>query len=86
MIELSTKRKLKEGEYICSKCEGKGIIYEMGTLSTLPYTCNKCNGSGIVDWVEQVVGKPDISLLDSSSYNTFNIINRINYGNSKYSK
>ena len=56
---------LKEGEVICSKCDGKGVELiphkflfqgkvEMGQRTIF---CSKCDGNGKLDWVENIVGK-----------------------------
>jgi len=58
---------LKEGEMICSRCEGTRLLVtgEMefssfdGTSIPSVEICDKCLGTGKVDWVENVVGKDD---------------------------
>jgi len=41
--------KLKEGEVLCSKCKGKGLIENT-------YHCDKCDGVGKLDWVSNAMG------------------------------
>jgi len=68
--DSDTKEKvhLEEGELICDKCEGEGvIIYSNIDESYADLTCDKCAGTGKVDWVENIVGKKLIPAMDSSS-------------------
>jgi hypothetical protein len=51
---------LKEGEVICSRCNGYKFVidHNRGTLLTdYRILCEKCGGDGKLDWVENVVGK-----------------------------
>jgi len=49
---------LRDGEEICSECNGDGIV-----MGDYPYsdTCPKCNGVGITDWITNVVGVKSIT-------------------------
>lgn len=59
---------LEEGEMICDKCEGEGVlIFSKIDISYADVTCDKCAGTGKVDWVENVVGKKSV-YTDSSSH------------------
>jgi len=59
--------KLKEGEHICHKCDGKGSWYEETEFGDLHTTCTWCWGNGKVDWIENVVGVQNPFVFDSSS-------------------
>lgn len=68
----SENLKLKEGEMICDKCEGKGGASHAHPSSDLNspnwVRCQKCQGKGKVDWVENIVGKkPEFDHGSSSS-------------------
>lgn len=74
MIELN------EGEVICDKCDGEGLIPEQidneitirGFIYKNPdfkfKMCDKCCGFGKLDWIENVVGKTrnPVITIDSS--------------------
>jgi DnaJ-class molecular chaperone len=51
------KLKLKSGEVICDKCEGKGIIISRDSKIPTVYTCIKCYGKGKLDWVDNATRK-----------------------------
>jgi hypothetical protein len=51
-----TEKDLKEGEVICNKCDGEGVILHY-IPEVMDYTCPKCQGCGKLDWIENVVGK-----------------------------
>lgn len=59
----------KEGELICTKCDGSGSWPKKNAAMEDPYflRCNKCQGVGIIDWIEKVVGKPAIMTGSSST-------------------
>jgi len=61
---------LEEGEMICDKCEGTGIMIRVrkpvGEIST-GTICRKCHGTGKVDWIENIMGKKVLSSSSSSS-------------------
>lgn len=46
--------KLKEGEYICDKCNGRGNIPTRNPDVVIK--CPKCFGKQKLDWIENVVG------------------------------
>ncbi|MCF8019901.1 MAG: hypothetical protein K9L62_10920 [Vallitaleaceae bacterium] len=48
---------LNEGEMICDKCEGVGVIPPKVQLNQLQMMCQKCQGTGKVDWIENIVDK-----------------------------
>jgi len=54
MYGKSDTENLKEGEMICSKCEGMG---EYSYNEDVAIWCSKCQGTGKVDWLENIVGK-----------------------------
>ena len=47
---------LKEGETICSECNGTGEN-KPGKRLGITIACRKCCGHGKLDWVEMIVGK-----------------------------
>jgi DnaJ-class molecular chaperone len=50
---------LKEGEVLCDKCRGEGIVLRV-TKNTIrdneSVACKKCLGHGKLDWIENVTG------------------------------
>ncbi len=52
---------LKEGEVICDKCNGSGVIRTTEQRGKHFYPiktfCEKCHGDGKLDWIENVTGK-----------------------------
>jgi len=63
---------LKEGEVFCSKCKGTGTA-DNNSNGYFDSTCDKCHGRGIVDWIENVVGKPEpMGNIASSSFSYVN--------------
>jgi RecJ-like exonuclease len=46
-------KKLKEGEVICSDCDGHGSY----RIRMRTHICSKCNGKGKMDWVSNVMGR-----------------------------
>ena len=49
----------KDGEELCSKCNGKGQIPLINTeTNTVRYylRCDRCGGYGKLDWIEKIVG------------------------------
>jgi hypothetical protein len=50
---MRKKLKLKKGEVLCNKCNGKGFFGR----GRFPPVCPKCLGAGKLDWVENIVGK-----------------------------
>jgi DnaJ-class molecular chaperone len=46
--------KLKEGEYICDKCNGRGSLPTRNP--DVVTKCPKCNGKKKLDWIENIVG------------------------------
>ncbi len=57
--------------FICEKCEGHG--YSAETLITtlknklkVAVQCDRCRGQGSLDWIENVVGKPEKSSIHFS--------------------
>ena len=62
--------KLKSGEIICSKCNGKGFIklndnyQNKNNFFISKKICSKCNGKGKLNWLENVFGtKSEPSML-----------------------
>ena len=53
------EKSLKEGEIICSKCEGVGYTDKIKSNNAIIFKnkCSKCLGTGKLDWIENVVGK-----------------------------
>ena len=49
-------RKLDEGEMICNKCRGYGVIHG-NNFDEISINCPKCQGGGIVDWVQNAMWK-----------------------------
>jgi antitoxin component HigA of HigAB toxin-antitoxin module len=64
------KRELKEGEEVCQKCKGKGVIINSDkSMMFADYTCTRCGGSGISDWVSNAMQNDkyhDDDMLSSS--------------------
>ncbi|MCK5603329.1 hypothetical protein KAR91_15705 [Candidatus Pacearchaeota archaeon] len=54
---------LSEGEVICNKCLGAGEILR-GDIQYMDEICSKCWGTGKIDWIENVMGKQPVSLLN----------------------
>lgn len=53
------KLKLEEGEVICNKCEGKGILLNSKIdFSFMDETCPICNGEGKTDWISNAIEPP----------------------------
>lgn len=51
-------KQLKEGEVICSRCNGEECIERDRLWMSNNYMlCLKCGGTGKLDWVENIVGK-----------------------------
>jgi hypothetical protein len=50
---------IKEGEEICSECEGYGTLLPFRKANTV---CLKCFGHGKLDWIEKVTGKKDLAI------------------------
>ena len=50
---------LEEGEVLCSKCHGEGVVWRV-TIETIQnkedFLCKKCLGSGKLDWLENMMG------------------------------
>lgn len=67
----SVNLKLKEGELVCDKCEGKGgnaYNHPSDDLTKPEWVrCQKCQGTGKVDWIENIVGKKPPEMFGSSS-------------------
>ena len=63
--------KLEEGEMICDKCNGRGIIPKIiipkGEICTALF-CRKCKGTGKLDWIENVVGKKPCRYIKPGLY------------------
>lgn len=57
---------IEEGEEICSKCDGTGVIPSTENPSELASVCWKCNGNGKVDWITNAMGQPRQSNYSSS--------------------
>jgi hypothetical protein len=56
---MRIKRKLKEGEVICSRCKGLGFEFrEAGWGRQERLSCALCGSDGKVDWIRNVIG-PD---------------------------
>ncbi len=54
--------KLKDGEMICNKCRGYGVIHG-NNFDEISINCPKCQGGGVVDWVQNVIWKdPSIEI------------------------
>ncbi len=53
---------MKDGEVVCNKCHGTGQV-----ISSYEYfpekICPKCLSIGKLDWIENIVGKKQDSLL-----------------------
>ncbi len=65
MLALSSNRYIMD-YFICPKCEGHGYTAEnlMTVLKNefkFARRCNRCHGQGSLDWIENVVGKPEKS-------------------------
>jgi len=52
-IEQKLGRPLRDGEVVCDRCEGEGILFEYVGAGF----CKKCDGSGYVDWIENITWK-----------------------------
>jgi len=71
---------LKEGEVICSKCEGRGSLPSKFNPYELASICPKCGGEGKVDWITNAMGeKKREPLYGSSSYGNMGISSSYNY-------
>jgi len=53
---------LEEGEVICSKCKGKGLILH-NDIKKMDYNCGKCNGTGKTDWITNAMSR-DFSYIE----------------------
>jgi len=55
---------LEDGEVICSRCKGSGLLNETGLVgvelpkdpSFIVFECYACCGTGKVDWITNIVG------------------------------
>ena len=58
--------KLKQGEVICSKCNGSGNQAKWDQIPDYKcyLECDKCHGSGKLDWIENIVGKKPPTIKD----------------------
>ena len=63
---------LKEGEVICSRCEGRGSIPKKnicdGEIVTSTF-CRRCHGTGKLDWIELCMGKRGIFIWGQRTLN-----------------
>lgn len=55
------KVKLKEGEYLCSKCDGHGVVILIEDSAPKITICERCDGKGKYDWLEYATGRIDKS-------------------------
>lgn len=46
--------KLKDGEMICNKCRGYGVIHG-NNFDEISINCPKCQGGGAVDWIQNAM-------------------------------
>lgn len=55
---------LEDGEMICNKCHGYGVIHG-SKFDEISINCPKCEGGGIVDWVQNVMwSEPNFEPFD----------------------
>ena len=51
---------INDGEELCSKCQGKGVVPLRKILrekKVINLTCSKCLGKGKIDWIEKAMRK-----------------------------
>jgi DnaJ-class molecular chaperone len=49
-----------DGEKVCSKCKGKGVVLEKNFFKmdkSMALKCSDCLGDGKLDWVDVAMGK-----------------------------
>jgi len=49
---------LSQGEVICPKCKGTGVLSDRDFPAPAP-ECSKCWGAGNLDWIDLIMGKPN---------------------------
>lgn len=55
-IQRKEEIHLKEGEVICSKCDGSGYARDDSNFVGYNF-CSKCFGEGKLDWIDNILGK-----------------------------
>ena len=66
---------------ICDKCNGTKSIPLNPPRAIVEQQCPKCKGTGYVDWIENIVGKKNFSILFDQEYECFFNEEKAEYSN-----
>ena len=62
--------KLKDGEFICPVCKGKGIIIKHDNsfkyVMETAISCYRCRGTRKVDWIGNIVGNHPVKIISET--------------------